>query len=217
MQIERVYIVRHGQTEWNAIGRWQGFAPVPLNDEGHTQAKKLGAYLRTCPIGDVYSSDLPRALQTASYVTAPLGLTPRPDPRLREIHLGRFQGLSKEEINARYPGQLEAMHADYMDYLLPDGESRRQLQARAYAAWREIVEQGTGPEVVIVSHGGTIKALMMKLFESDAPALRKVDFGNTSITTLLRAPAGWRVTGLAAAPHLQSAANVIIGTNEGDV
>lgn len=217
MPVERVYLIRHGETEWNNNGRWQGNLDTPLNDHGRQQARKLAKYLSTRPIADVYSSDLSRALETARTLADALGLTPQTDPRLRELHLGIFQGLTRDEIKEKYPQQLADNHNDYMDHVIPQGESRRQLQARMWAAWNDITASATGPEAVIVSHGGALKVLLFKLFEADAPALSNLHIGNTTITTISQHSSGWRITGLAAAPHLMDDAKVTTDEIEGDV
>ena len=102
MTVERVYLIRHGQTAWNVDGRWQGFEPVPLNSMGLAQARMLASSL-CAPISAIYTSDLQRAVQTAEALAHGRGLTPQTDIRLREFNLGIFQGLTNEEIHARYP------------------------------------------------------------------------------------------------------------------
>src|SRR5262245_3515870 len=105
MAVERVLLIRHGQTDWNAAGRWQGFEEIPLNDEGWAQARALAAYLsnQNGKINAIYSSDLIRAFQTASAIGEAFKLNPQPDPRWREMNLGIFQKLTRDEITARYP------------------------------------------------------------------------------------------------------------------
>lgn len=202
MNVERVLLIRHAETGWNAEGRWQGHELVPLNEKGKSQARKLAAHLSKRPIGSVYTSDLPRTLETAQTVADAVGVTPILDERLREWHLGIFQGMTRDEILVKYPTELEANNNDYYDYVIPQGESRRQMQARAYQAWLDIIAEGIGPEIAVISHGGTLKLLLLKLFESDAPALRAMHIDNTSITTLERHRDYWRIVGLAATPHL---------------
>ncbi|MFN8376127.1 MAG: histidine phosphatase family protein [Anaerolineae bacterium] len=202
MNVERVLLIRHAETDWNAQGRWQGHEPVPLSEKGRAQARKLAEHLSTRPIGSVYTSDLPRALETATALAEALGVDPFLDKRLREWHLGIFQGLTRSEILEKYPTEFEENRQDYFDYVIPSGESRRQLQARVYEAWQQIIKDGVGPEIALVSHGGTLKMLLLKLFESDAPALREIHIDNTSITTIERHANYWRIVGLAATPHL---------------
>jgi 2,3-bisphosphoglycerate-dependent phosphoglycerate mutase len=200
MTVERVYLIRHGQTAWNVDGRWQGFEPVPLNDVGLAQARTLAGYLRA-PISAIYSSDLPRAVQTAEALGQTRNLNPIIDIRLREFNLGIFQGHTHDQIQARYPAETTAFYADYMGYLIPNGESRYQLQTRAFEAWTDITANAAGPEIAIVSHGGTIKMLLMKLF-AEHPDLQQARIENTSVTTIERGGDGWRLVELAHAAHL---------------
>jgi 2,3-bisphosphoglycerate-dependent phosphoglycerate mutase len=200
MTVERVYLIRHGQTAWNVDGRWQGFEPVPLNDVGLAQARTLAGYLRA-PISAIYSSDLPRAVQTAEALGQTRNLNPIIDIRLREFNLGIFQGHTNDEINVRFPEESTAFHADYMGYLIPGGESRFQLQARAFEAWVDITANALGPEIAVVSHGGTIKMLLLKLF-AEQTDLRQAHIENTSVTTIERDGDGWRLVEVAHAAHL---------------
>src|SRR6186997_3178407 len=101
--MKRILLVRHGQTDWNAAGRWQGHEDIPLNATGLEQARALANHLRARPISAVYSSDLKRAQMTGAAIAEALGLALKTDPRWRELHLGVFQGLTTPEINAKYP------------------------------------------------------------------------------------------------------------------
>jgi broad specificity phosphatase PhoE len=123
------------------------------------------------------------------------------DERWRERHLGIFQGLTRTEINARYPKELDAMHADRFNYVIPNGESQHQVQQRAWEAWQHVVNHAPGPEAVIVSHGGTLKTLLLKLSNND-PDIASADVTNTSITTVMRTSNGWHIVEVAATPHL---------------
>lgn len=203
MKVERVYIIRHGQTEWNATRRWQGFEDVPLNAQGFQQAEHLANYLcTTCavPISQIFSSDLQRAVQTAAPLAKRLNIEIQTDPRFREVNIGIFQGLTADEIDLRYPAERAALEADKFNYILPGGESRRQLQARAYAAWQDLIVRANGSHVALISHGGTIKQLLLRLFSDEA--LADTHFGNTSITTIERRNHEWQLLGLAEIPHL---------------
>jgi broad specificity phosphatase PhoE len=199
--VERVLLVRHGVTDWNQSGRWQGFEPVALNEEGWSQARRLANHLRGSGISAIYTSDLPRAWQTATSVGDVLGLTPQVDVDWREFNLGIFQGLTREESAQKYPDEWEAFRRNYWDYLIPGGESRRDLQRRIYSAWERLIAKDTGPQVMVVSHGGALKMLLLKLF-ADHPEIESVHFGNTSITTLEKGRHGWHLVELAVMPHL---------------
>jgi broad specificity phosphatase PhoE len=203
MTVERVLLIRHGETEWNHIGRWQGFEQIPLNDVGVSQAAALAQHLSQQSIAAIYSSDLLRAVQTATPLCEALGLTPITHPDWREQNLGIFQGLTRDEIEAKYPAEWMSMQAG-LGYVIPNGESRADLQRRAYRAWESIVANGDGPQVAVVTHGGTIKALLRKL-SGNAPAVMKVYIPNTSITPVECNGAGWKLVEIGVTPHLDGA------------
>jgi broad specificity phosphatase PhoE len=202
LAIERVLIIRHGQTDWNIEGRWQGTKPVPLNAEGWTQARAVAHALCDRPIHTIISSDLSRALQTATAIGELVGVQPQTDERWREFNLGIFQGHTRAELIERYPQEWQMFETDYWNYLIPDGESRRQLQERVVRAWEDAVATSIGPEVVIVSHGGAIKMLLLKLFADTVPDLDAAHFGNTSISTIEYNQPHWQLTEIASVRHL---------------
>lgn len=199
--VNRVLLIRHGQTDWNVDGRWQGILPVGLNAEGWAQARALAATLPGHPIAAIYSSDLPRAFETATVLGSAVGLVPHTDTRLREFNLGVFQGLTREQIEDRYAAEWQAFRADYWNYVVPQGESRRALQMRVQQAFTAISAQAAGEEMALVSHGGSIRMLLMALFPHDTH-LRDVHIENTSVTTLQRNSDGWQLTGIADISHL---------------
>jgi broad specificity phosphatase PhoE len=200
-QLVRVLLVRHGQTDWNRAGRWQGVLPVPLNEEGWSQARALATHLQGRSVSAIYSSDLPRAFQTAATIGKALGLEPTPDERWREFNLGIFQGLTREEIQERYPDEWRDFHTNYWDYVVPDGESRRMLQTRVHEAWTDVIHSTTASEAIVVTHGGAIRLLLLKLFEG-APELNDIHIENTSVTTIEHHGGEWRLANAAGTPHL---------------
>lgn len=202
MNVRRVYLIRHGQTAWNVEGRWQGFEAVPLNDHGRSQARALAVSWNQ-PLDVIYSSDLQRALETATTLGDALGLNVKTDERLREFNLGLFQGLTFKEIGERYPVEVKAMHDDYMGYLIPNGETRIQLQTRAFAAFEDINERENASHIAIVSHGGTIKMLIMRLFP-ELPELREMHIENTSVTTVEWIDGRWELRDMNVTSHLQT-------------
>jgi broad specificity phosphatase PhoE len=201
VKIERVLLVRHGQTDWNVQGRWQGFEAVPLNSDGWGQARALGRYLSGRPVSAIFSSDLPRAWQTATAIGEAVGVEPQPEPLWREFNLGIFQGYTRDESAITYPAEWQAFQADYWDYRIPNGESRRELQARSYRAWERLLAAKAGPEVVVVSHGGTLKMLLLRLFP-DYPNLQSVSIANTSLTIVEGGGGHWELAAVSTTPHL---------------
>lgn len=201
MSVNRIYLIRHGETTWNADKRWQGQTDVPLSDVGRQQARLLAAYLRARPISAVYASDLARAKATGEAIAEARGLTVRTDARLREMHVGVLQGLTIDEIHACYPHELDSLKADWLDHRIEGGENRRMMQERTYQALEDIAMREAGPEVALVTHGGVVRVLLHKLFPDHADG-RTIPIENTSLTAIGRLGEGWRLEMLAQTPHL---------------
>jgi broad specificity phosphatase PhoE len=146
--VTTILLARHGETAWNHEGRWQGWADPPLNDTGRAQARTLAEQLSATPFDAVYSSDLERAHETAVIVAEPHGVPVVADPGLREIDIGSWSGLTRSEIEARFPG-----------FERPDGERRDQHAARVLDAVQRIARDNSGRRVLLVTHGGTMRAL----------------------------------------------------------
>ncbi len=166
-------LVRHGQSTWNAAGRWQGQADPPLSDLGRLQAELAAGALSGVVGGAltaVWTSDLRRAAETARIIAAELGLGDVVlDPGLRERAAGEWSGLTRHEIEERYPGYLEprAGRSGFApsDRKRPPGwEHDQQLRARAVATLARIAERATG-DVLVVTHGGLIYTLETSLGE----------------------------------------------------
>lgn len=154
--ITRVLILRHGQSEWNALGRWQGQADPPLTDLGRQQALTAAQLIATeCPtFHAVITSDLDRARETGLTIAGVLGCDVHHlDPRWRENHAGEWQGLTPEEIRAQWPGYLEN------DRRPPGFEAASSTVARARAALDDIAARHAGACVLVISHGGVLRLL----------------------------------------------------------
>ena len=156
MPTTRILLARHGETEWNRLGRWQGHADPPLNDTGRRQAETLAAQLDGDGLAAVYSSDLRRARETAGIVAARLGLDVTEERSLREIDVGSWSGLTRDEVRERYPEGFARWLAGDIGH---DGETREQLAKRVVGAVERIAEAHPDENVLVVSHGGAIRAL----------------------------------------------------------
>jgi probable phosphoglycerate mutase len=154
-----VYLARHGETDWNTAGRWQGHTDVPINANGRAQALALGATLRDQKIAAIASSDLSRARETATIAGSVLGVDVSViDSGLRERRFGRFEGLTRAECAERYPIEWARYHADPRT-APPDGEPQSSLVERASAAVIRIASALATP-ILVVTHGGTMRALL---------------------------------------------------------
>lgn len=145
-------LIRHGQTNWNLEGRWQGQADPSLNETGRTQAQHAASELRAFKFAALYSSNLRRAYQTALILGDTLGLPVMPEPRLREIHLGGWQGMFSKVIQAYFPSAFREWHETPLTAQPPGGEMVGTLSARVMQAINDIVARHPNQRVAVVSH-----------------------------------------------------------------
>src|SRR4051794_25554723 len=155
-----VFLARHGETDWNRDGRWQGKTDIPLSDAGRAQARALGATLAGRGIVEIHASDLQRASETAEIVARIAGIAAplKLDARLRERGFGCFEGFTREECADRHPEAWPRSLADRRA-TPPGGEPQSEVAARVVAALTEIARapRATGDATLVVSHGGTIR------------------------------------------------------------
>jgi len=156
----RFVLIRHGRTEWNADGRWQGHADPPLDVVGRGQAEQLAGQLRSHGIDAIVASDLQRAFETATILGEAIGLSPLRDARLRELDVGHWSGSRREAIRLREPDALERFDSGDVDARAGGAETRRELAQRAHAAVAEISAQPPGRCVALVVHSGVVRALL---------------------------------------------------------
>lgn len=149
-------LIRHGQTDWNLEGRYQGQSDVPLNENGIAQARSLIERLNGQTFAAVYSSDLKRARQTAKPIANELGLPVQIEPRLREINQGEWEGVLVEDIKARYAKLWSQRTVDPASVRPPGGETVAEVAERVYAALDDIARLFPTERVLIVSHGLSI-------------------------------------------------------------
>jgi broad specificity phosphatase PhoE len=155
-------LVRHGVTDWNVAGRYQGHADPPLNTLGRRQAQALAEQLAGQPLKAIYSSDLQRALDTAQAVAARHGLTVTVEPRLPEVNQGEWEGMLHADILAGYPEEWAARETDPLHSRSPGGESVAEVAARTWAAADDIARAHPAGPVLVVSHGLALACLLCK-------------------------------------------------------
>jgi len=154
--VTTILLARHGETDWNREGRFQGWADPPLNATGRAQAVDLSVQLMAEELAAVYSSPLRRAYETAEVVAASRGLEPVTVDALREVDVGSWSGLSRAEIEQRFPEQ----YARWLDYGQgwEDGETYEQMVDRVVGALQELAEGRDGERILAVTHGGPMRA-----------------------------------------------------------
>ena len=150
-------LVRHGETDWNRDGRFQGHADPPLNDTGRSQARALADDLARERIDAIYTSDLARARETAELIAERAGVPFVLEPQLREIDVGEWQGLTRAEIEERFPEGLSNWREHGHGW--ERGETSEELAGRVLEAIGRIAARHPDERVVVVGHGGTIRSI----------------------------------------------------------
>lgn len=161
MTLSRLVLWRHGETDYNAGRRMQGHLDSVLTPVGRAQARRAAPVLAAFEPQLLLTSDLRRAADTAAELATAVGLAPASDPRLRETHLGQWQGLSHDEVDQTWPGARLAWRRDPL-WAPPGGESRVEVAARARALVSEL-DAGAAERVVLCTHGGLIASLVASL------------------------------------------------------
>ncbi len=172
MTTTRLYLVRHGATQVSAEDRYSGAEGADLSSEGRQQAERLAERLGAESIQAVYSSPLSRAMETASILGRPLGLTPIARDALREIGHGRWVGLTRHEVEERFPEEYAAWEADPFTFAPQDGESGVEVLARSLPTVREIVVSHRSQRVLVVSHKATLRLILSSLLGFDPRGYR---------------------------------------------
>jgi broad specificity phosphatase PhoE len=170
--VTTILLARHGQSDWNAERRWQGHADRPLTEAGRAQARALAERLAEIELDAIYSSDLRRARETAEMVAHTKGLEVQTDPELREVDVGSWSGLTRLEAKERFPD-------DYNRWLdggpgWHDGETYEEMRTRILRAIGRIVEQHPDGRILVVSHGGPIRAVHASALGMDVHAYRRM-------------------------------------------
>jgi broad specificity phosphatase PhoE len=157
-----IYLVRHGSVVGAETRRFIGHLDVLLSPLGEAEIERLAARLARVPLAAVYASDLARSRLSAEIIAHPHDLAPRIVPALREMAMGRWEGLTAEEIGAREPDAFKAWTTRIGEFPFPEGESVTDLVGRAWPAFEQIVGLHPGERVAIVAHGGTNRAILCR-------------------------------------------------------
>jgi broad specificity phosphatase PhoE len=167
-----ILLARHGQSDWNRERRWQGYADRPLTAEGKAQARALAERLDDIALDGIYSSDLERARATAETVAARRGLVVQQRADLREVDVGSWSGLTRDDAKERYPDDF----ARWLDGGTgwPDGETYEEMSNRVLGAIADIVAEHPDDRVLVVSHGGPIRAVHAAALGMDVHEYRRL-------------------------------------------
>jgi probable phosphoglycerate mutase len=203
----RIFLLRHGQTAWNAESRIQGQLDIPLNATGLWQAERLALALQGEGIQALYSSDLQRACRTAAPLAAATGLSVQQDAALRERGFGRFEGHTYADIEAQWPDDALRWRLREPDFGPGGGEPLRAFYDRSVQAVLALAERHAGQTLAVVAHGGVLDCLYRAAARIDLCAPRTWQVPNAGINRLLHNPEGFTLVGWNDTAHLDGAAH----------
>jgi probable phosphoglycerate mutase len=198
----RFVVVRHGQTQWNVEGRVQGHGDSPLTPLGIAQAEAIGARLARERFDVLVASDLGRTVQTAERIAAFSGLAVVTDASLRERNFGDGEGLTYEEIDARWPGVVSRIAEVDPDLAIPGGESRRAFHERIHRAFEALARAHDGRRVLVVSHGGVLSTLYRVIHRIPVARPHRIPISNASYNAVLFDADAWTLEAWDDVSHL---------------
>jgi len=188
-----LYLIRHGQTEWNKAHRFQGQLDSPLTSGGVRQVEALAKRLQSVPFDAIYSSDLNRAYQTAKIIAKSHGKETVKDQRLRERCYGIFEGLTRPEINEKYPEIYQSYIQDAFKFIIPGAESSEEIVERTMRCLNELGEKHLRQRILIVSHGGIIGRFLRMVLGIPLQTSRQFRVANAGINIFTYRNERWRL------------------------
>lgn len=202
MRETTLIIVRHAETTWNREKRMQGTTDTTLSDVGQAQAQALARRLASETFTALYSSDLSRARDTARAIARLSRRELTLEPRLRERAFGVFEGLTADEIRARYPAEYACFASRDPDYEVPGGESARGFMGRCLGCLAEIAGRHAGEDIVVVTHGLVLDALYRAAHDLDHGVQRPVPLINASLNFFSYGKGSWSLVRWGDVDHL---------------
>lgn len=154
------YFIRHGQTEWNLTGKYQGSTDVPLTALGERQAEAAARWFGDIALDAIYTSPLVRARVTAEKLAGRKQMVLKEKPEFRELCFGAWEGLTFDEIEARWPGAIEKMYTAPDQIRIPGGETFAEAEARTMKGMGDILAEGDNKTYAVVSHGAAIRTIL---------------------------------------------------------
>jgi broad specificity phosphatase PhoE len=197
-----IYLLRHGDVGLGEPRRFIGHLDLPLSPLGERQGAAQGRRLREARLAAVVASDLARARRTGELIAAPLGLPLTVLPALREMSMGRWEGLTAAEISAREPAAFAAWADRPGAWPFPGGESLGDLASRAWPAFEALVAAHSDEAIAVVAHGGTNRVLVCRALGLPLDRVRGLGQDYGALTVLARVEGGWRLARLNEGPML---------------
>ena len=180
----RLYLIRHGETDSNKSYRFQGQTDIELNAKGRVQAQLLAEHFKDIKLDKIYCSSLLRARQTAEPVAQTHGLAIETVDDIKEIAFGEWEGMTFDEINAKWPGEIDAFFKNPALCHVPGGENFTAVAARVEPFFKRCLAEMDDKDIAIVSHGGIIRVLLCLFLDVDLNNIWNFSVGNCSTSTL---------------------------------
>ena len=171
----RLFLIRHGELTTSQEWRYVGHLDVDLNDTGIEQMKKIGGRLRHERVDVLLSSDLQRTRRGAEIIGTMIGLTPQPNAAFREINLGEWEGLTRDEILARFPADFEERSQNLPNFRITNGESFADLQERVISQIEIVLKEYQGKNIALIAHGGVNRVIITHVLGMDLSNLTRID------------------------------------------
>lgn len=188
-----IFLIRHGETDWNRSGRVQGSSDIELNQLGHIQAAKMANHLSLQKFDAIYCSSSRRAIETAQPLTLIQNLEAVVTSDIVEIGYGDWEGHTSAEIHERWPEAWSAFKQDSYKNRPPNGETIEQVRARLERFYNQIQKNHSGGKIAVVSHGGAIRYFIGLLICESTVAATRIDLSNCAVSRLVVGPSGPRL------------------------
>ncbi len=201
-----LYLLRHGETDWNVEQRIQGVSDTALNGVGVAQAEALARAMRGRPIARVYASPLSRARRTAEIVARALGVPLAEEAGIAELNQGELEGTAFQQLHETHPGFMALWRSRPARARMPGGETLAELQERAWAAMERFLEAHRGETIAAVSHNLAIISILCRVLGVELDGFRRLRQHNAAMNIVEHAPGrGWSVVTMNSLAHLEGA------------
>ena len=182
--MKRLFLTRHGESEWNVLKKIQGQQNVALTDWGRSQARLIGERLIDERIHSIFSSDLDRAYDTARIIADILNIDVHPMPELREINFGKWEGVSYEDMNTISSEEILTWRKTPEKLNVDGAETLKELQTRAMSAVDKIMDTSDRADILLVSHSATLKTIILKLLDMKLSNFKNITLNNAGLTII---------------------------------
>ena len=199
----KFYLLRHGETQWNKLGKFQGFADIPLNDRGLAQARDSARAAQDWQPAAIYASSLTRTMQVAQELRQTTNAPIIPNPNLRELNLGQLEGVTGAEMRSAWPQIYETWRTNPAQVTMPNGESLTQLQQRAWQTIQEIeTAHPNDTAIIVVSHNFAIRTIICALLDIPLQNFHRMSLALGALSAFESDPNGRRLTAYNCNTHL---------------